>query len=129
MEWWVRGRAIEGMMLTATEESNGNRPSSNNVRLKEAKPIEIDGRDIIWSVAFLANGKHVVSGGKEGKIRCWQIEDGKEAGAPMDAGAPVIDIAVSHDGKWLVSGTDSGEMTVWNAEHHSKVTGFQGHRN
>jgi WD40 repeat protein len=79
MEWWVRGRAIEGMMLTATEESNGNRPSSNNVRLKEAKPIEIDGRDIIWSVAFLANGKHVVSGGKEGKIRCWQIEDGKEA--------------------------------------------------
>ena len=123
------GGTVERTMLTGTEESNGNRPSSNNVHLKEAKPVEIDGRDIIWSVACLVDGKHAVSGGKEGKIRRWRMEDGKEAGAPMDVGSAVYSIAVSRDGKWVVSGTDSGEMTVWNAERHSKVTGFQGHRN
>jgi hypothetical protein len=68
----------------------------------------------------LVNGKwHIVSDGKEGKIDVGRrIEDGKEVGTPMDA-APVIDIAVAHDGKWVV-------VTVWNAaERHSKVTGLK----
>ena len=59
-----------------------------------------------------------MGGGKEGKIRHWRVEDYKEVGRPMNVGIPVIDIAVSHDGKWVVSGADSGEMTLWNAEHH-----------
>ena len=49
-----------------------------------------------------------MGGDKEGKIRRRQVEDGKEVGTPRDAGTPVIDIAVSHDGKWVVSGADSG---------------------
>ena len=112
-------------------ESSGNRPisESGGVHQEEAKMIEMDGRDLIWSVAFLVDERHIVSGGKEGKIRCWRVEDGKEMGAPMDAGAHVMDIAVSHDGKWVVSGTDSGETTVWNAERRSRVTKFNGHRN
>ena len=31
--------------------------------------------------------------------------------------------------KWVVSGADSGEMTVKNVERHSKSDGFKGHRN
>ena len=60
----------------------------------------------------------IVGGDKEGKIRRRRVEDGKEVGTPRDAGTPVIDIAVSHDGKWVVSGVDSGEMTLWNSDHH-----------
>ena len=108
------GRTIESMML---------------LNQKEAKPIKIDCRDIIRSVAFLVDGKHVVSGGREGKIRRWQVEDGEEVpvGRPMDAGSFVLSIAVSQDGKWVVSGTESGQVTVWNAESHSRVTEFQAH--
>ena len=100
---------------------------SSFVHQKEVKPIEISGRDFIWSVAFLADGKDVISGGEEGKIRRWQLEDGKEVGTPMDAGSTVYNIAVSRDGKWVVSGTDSGFVMVWDAENHSKVTEWKAH--
>jgi len=45
----------------------------------------------------------------------------------MDAGSTVADIAVSRDGEWVVSGTKSGMVTVWNAESRSKVTEFNAH--
>jgi len=45
----------------------------------------------------------------------------------MDAGSAVLDIAVSRDGKWILSGTGDGQVTVWNSESHSKVTEFRAH--
>ena len=57
------GRTIENMILTGPRDES------------ETKPIEIDG---IYSVVFLADGSHIVSGGEEGKIRRWRVEDGRE---------------------------------------------------
>jgi len=121
------GRPIERTMLTRTQESTDNDTSSSIVYRKESEPIIIDGQDDIFSVAVLADGKHIVSGDREGKIRRWRIEDGREVGTPMDAGSSVFTIAVSRDGKWIVSGTERGLVTVWNAESHSKVTEFKAH--
>ena len=113
-------RTIENMILTGTQGSSGDRSFAHQ---RELTPIEIDVREKIWSVAFLVDGKHVVSGGSRWKIRRWRVEDGKEVqvGTPMDAGSRVLDIAVSRDGKWVVSGTLSGLVTVWNGRK------FKGH--
>jgi WD40 repeat protein len=123
------GRTFKSMTLTGRQETSrrDNRPASSNSDQKERKPIEIDSRVSIYSVAFLADGKHVVSGGEEGKIRCWRVEDGQEVGTPIDVGNAVFNIAVSQDEKWVVSGTRSGSVTVWNAENHSKVTELKAH--
>ncbi|KAI9456190.1 WD40-repeat-containing domain protein [Boletus coccyginus] len=45
----------------------------------------------------------------------------------MDAGSIVFNIAVSRDGQLIVSGTESGWVTVWNAKTRSKVTEFKAH--
>ena len=68
----------------------------------EARPIEIDG---MYSVAFLADGRHIVSGGEEGKTRRWQVEDGRETGTPMDVGCAVFNIAASK-----YDGVECGEL-------------------
>ena len=107
-------------ILTRSPESSEDQPSSG-------KPIEIDGQGKIWSVVFLIDGKHVVSGCGEGKIRRWRVEDGMEMGAPMDAGSAVYGIAVSRDGKWIVSGTQLGSVQVWNADDGKKVAEIKGH--
>ena len=120
------GRTVESPILTGTQASM---EGSSFAQQKETTPIEIDGRQKIYSVAFLADSKHIVSGGKEGKIRRWRVEDGQEVGTPMDAGSTVRGVAVSRDGKWVVSGTDSGRVTVWNAESYSKATEWQAHSN
>ena len=103
---------LEGAILTVTQELSEN---------------QIDGRDDIWSVAILDDGKHVVSGGEERKIRRWRVKDGKEVEKPMTAWSTVRNIAVSQDGKWVVSVTESGRVTVWNAESYEEATEFIGH--
>lgn len=46
----------------------------------------------------------------------------------MDAGGIIESIAISQDGKWIVSGTwTCGQVTVWDAESHEKVNEFKGH--
>ena len=105
-------------MLTRSPEWSEVQPSS-------AKTIRNDGQGEIWSVGFPVDGKHVVSGGDEGKIRRWRVEDGMEVGAPMVAGGPVCNIAVSRDGKWIVCGAVRS-VQVWNADNSKKVTEIRG---
>ena len=93
------GGTIERTMLMRRQASGENDPSSGIVHQKEAKPIIIDGQFNIYSVAVLADEKHVVSGDDLGKIRRWRIEDGKKVGRAMNAGNRVLNIAVSRDGK------------------------------
>ena len=90
------------------------------------KPIEINGKDEVIPIVFVGDAGHIVGGdGKE--IRRWQVNDGEEVGQPMDAGDEVRSIAALWDGKWIVSGTRSGQVAVWNAESRKKVSEFQGH--
>ena len=120
------GEILESTILMVAQESGADRRSSGT---RGFKTVEIDGRDNIWSVAFLDDGKHIVSGGKEGRIRRWRVEDGTEVGTPMDAGSTIGSLAVSRDGKWIVNGTGAYRVTMWNAvaESHSKVNEFKGH--
>ena len=69
------GRTIENRILTGPRDES------------ETKPIEIDG---IYSVAFLADGRHIVSGGEEGKIRRWRVEDGRETAMLFSRDAYVV---------------------------------------
>ncbi|KAG9308533.1 WD40-repeat-containing domain protein [Chiua virens] len=98
--------------------------SQQNVR----KTIEIDGRDDIHSVAFLMEGKHILSGGQEEKIRRWRLQDGKEVARPIGAGGWANTIAISKDGKWIVGGSDGGRVLVWSVESHERVGELRGHR-
>jgi WD40 repeat protein len=85
---------------------------------QEGSPlIEING-GYIWAVAFAANGKHLVSGGRN-EVRVWRVEDGKEM-ATVEADF-VWCLAVSKDGRWIAAGTDYGRVIVWDAKTHEKV--------
>ena len=121
----TKGKAVESAILTGTQESSDHSSPANR---KKAKQIVIDRQRNLRSVAFLADGKHVVGGGMQRKIRCWRVEDGQQVGKPMDAGDPVRNVAVSQDGKWVVSGTNIGLVAVWNAENHSKETEWKAHK-
>ena len=118
----------ESAILTETQGSSEHNSSTSSIVYKQpARRIEIDGLDDIYSVAFLADGKHIVGGGDERKVRRWQVEDGKEVGTPIDVGVTVCNIAVSQDGQWVVGGTTTGLVTVWSTENYEKVIGFRGH--
>lgn len=60
------------------------------------------------SVAFSVDGRHVVSGEctsnlARGKLRRWQVKDGREVGTAVEVNNGVYGVAVSKDGQWRVS--------------------------
>ena len=119
---YVGGTFESGILMRSGPEKSEVRPESfGSVHRKE-----IDCRKDIQSVAFFVDGKHIMTGGKEEMIRRWRVEDGVEVGTPMVAAGPVYDIAVSGDGKWIVSGTWQ-LMQVWNAENSEKLTEVKAH--
>ena len=92
------------------------------------KLIKIDGKQQWIPIAFVGDAGYIV-GGDHNKIRRWQLSDGKEVGQLMHAGDYVHSIAVSRDGKWIVSGMESGQVVVWDANSHERVSEFEEHEN
>ena len=86
------------------------------------RTIEVEGRSPVWSLVFLEDGKNFLSGGEDGMIRQWRVEDGREVGQPYRASSGVQTIAVSGDRKWIVTGEER-LATVWNRiTHQSSFT-------
>ena len=102
------------------------------------RTIEIKGStQAIRSVVFVEDGKQVLSGGDEGVIRRWRVDDGEEVGEPIRVeAAKVFAAAVSPDGKRLVAGLRQSKWVdgdvyarVWNARTHEKALDIRGHAN
>ena len=113
---------LTGKPLAGMDE---NEASSGIVEKGKDESVEIRKVDT-GPVAFVANGDYIV-GSNNNKIRRWRVKDGKEVGQPMKAGNDVWSIAVSRDGKWIVSGTTRGHVAVWDAESHNMAIAFRGH--
>ncbi|KAF8550165.1 WD40 repeat-like protein [Imleria badia] len=89
---------------------------------------ELNGRNVILSVAFLPDGKHLISGGWEGILRRWQVQDGREVGTPINTGPTICGTGTSKDGNWAVT-TNLGVMVVSNAKTDAQVIARNGHAN
>ena len=99
------------------------------------KTIEISTQRPIYSVSFIEDGKQVLSGGVEGMLRRWRVDDGYEVGPAIRAeGARIFAADISADRKWLVCGArrlelsdGRAEVRVWDTQTHKKVFDINGH--
>ncbi|KIJ09124.1 hypothetical protein PAXINDRAFT_87912 [Paxillus involutus ATCC 200175] len=81
----------------------------------------------IVSVAFLPDGKQVISGSHDGSVRAWRVlGNGDEGGAATKEGGWVHAVATSSDGRWIAGGTRM-TITIWNATTYEKVVELKGH--
>ncbi|KAI6042189.1 hypothetical protein EDC04DRAFT_1023591 [Pisolithus marmoratus] len=92
-----------------------------------AKQIEIVSQTAVQAVTC-PDESQVIGGYCSGGIHRWQIEDGQQHGPTMQASERINDIAVSQDGRWIVSGDHAKVVIVWNAVTHEKVLEFTEHR-
>ena len=74
------------------------------------------------SVAFSPDGKRVVSGSFDKKIRIWDAETGKPVGEPFQGHTDEIrSVAFSPDGRRVASGSDDNTIRMWDAETRMPV--------
>lgn len=85
---------------------------------KDAEPRQIGTHEHgIYAVAFMPDGKHVVSGGGgDFALRLRNVATGEEVRSFAGHRAITYELAVSADGTRLVSGSHDGTSRLWNAE-------------
>jgi WD40 repeat protein len=90
----------------------------------------------IAGVAFTADGAAVFSGGGDGKARLTAGPNPDGSGAPTTATrlrdyvghvGPILGLAVTPDGEFLVTGGDDRTVRVWGVKSAKEVRSFQGH--
>ncbi|KAG8793289.1 POC1 centriolar protein A [Ceratobasidium sp. 428] len=69
------------------------------------------------STAYSPDGRRIVSGSQDGKVRIWDAEIGDAVLDPLTGhSSEVLSVAFSPDGHWIVSGSDDKTIRVWDAE-------------
>jgi serine/threonine protein kinase len=84
------------------------------VRSKTASFSRFEGHDgPVNCVAFTADGVLVASGGADGTVRIWNVDDGVETACLEGHGKPVNAVAFGQDGGILYSGAEDGMLRRW----------------
>ena len=81
----------------------------------------------VLAVAFSPNGKYLVTGGLNGEICLWRVEDGQQLMIFQGHTDWVWSVAFSPDGQTLASGSDDGTIRLWRFSTGQCVSTLQGH--
>jgi WD40 repeat protein len=82
----------------------------------------------ITSLAFLPDGKTLVSGGGDGRILLWAPNADTPRAAWTAHPQPVAALACTSDGRVLVSGSTAGTVKLWDVAAKREKVVFLGHK-
>ncbi|KAG1728241.1 hypothetical protein EDD22DRAFT_961087 [Suillus occidentalis] len=81
----------------------------------------------IWSMSYFPDGQRMISGSEDKTTRQWDLEAGKEIEEVRDVCEKEVHaVAVSRNGRWIATGSDSGELKACEVETGIVKT-FEGH--
>jgi WD40 repeat protein len=75
----------------------------------------------ICRLAYLPDGRRVVTGSDNGTVKVWNLENGEQEGTSMGHAKDIYGFAVTRDGTKIVCGDNDGSITVWNVKSHKIV--------
>lgn len=90
-------------------------------------PRRLDTVTGIHTIAFHPEGHVLASGGDDGSIRFWQLDDMREMQGFDEHEAPVTALSYHPDGDKLASGDADGMVSVWASSGGLRITMFQIH--
>ena len=72
----------------------------------------------IWRLAYLPDGRRVVTGSDDGIVKVWNLENGRQEGTSMEHESYICDLAVTRDGTNIISSYHGGVIKVLGVESH-----------
>jgi eukaryotic-like serine/threonine-protein kinase len=83
--------------------------------------------DPVYSVAYAADGKRIVSGSGDNTVKVWDARTGKEILTLKGHTSYVSSVVFSADSKWIVSGSADGTVKVWDGHSGQEIRTLKGH--
>ncbi len=126
---WGSRTAFEGWRRWATEANEGKS------LLRADLTIPSDEMLMAQSVQFSPDGKTLLAGYEDGRVRLWDLETRKVVWSESSGHGWVYAVAFSPDGKLIAAGTGDhyvnetpGVVKLWGAETHQPVATIEGLR-
>ena len=76
---------------------------------------------VLNALAYLPDGRRIVTGFEDGTVTVWNVEDGKQEGSSMQHENGVNGLVATRDGKKIISCEGEGGIKVWDVESHQLV--------
>ncbi|MBN1911049.1 MAG: WD40 repeat domain-containing protein [Pirellulales bacterium] len=115
------------LLLGLTAASVGCDGSSQSASPHHCQKAFVGHSGYVCTVAFTPNGKQLISGGADGKIKFWCVDSG-ECQRTLDGHAEwVHSVAISADGKFLASGGRDNLVKLWDIATGKLLKTFTGH--
>jgi WD40 repeat protein/predicted Ser/Thr protein kinase len=90
----------------------------------------------VWTVAFSVDGQHALSGSQDKTMRLWRLPDPPKPASDHKVGEVrrfeghtdiIWGLAVSSDGRHILSGSDDGTVRLWETATGKELRSLQGH--
>lgn len=85
-------------------------------------------RSWVYKVAFSPTGKMIASASRDGKIKLWEVESGKEIASLDGHKQQVGSVAFSPDGTRLASASFDSSMKIWDTTTFQEIADLSGHK-
>jgi|GEM_PF-1904142 len=74
------------------------------------------------AVAFSPDGKTVLTGGEDGRVRFWRTDNGEPIGKALPHNNSVLAVAFSPDGKRILTGSSDRTARFWRADSGEQIS-------
>jgi WD40 repeat protein/serine/threonine protein kinase len=97
-------------------------------RLNDSALLTLEGHGgLVRSVVFSPDGKRLATGSEDGKVRVWDLANGREPLVLTGHAADVASVAFSPDGQQIASGSFDQAVRLWDANTGKMLRPFLGH--
>ena len=78
-------------------------------------------RSAVTSLAFTSDGRLLASGSRDGTLRVWNVQSGREACAPLELRSSVVTMALAPDRSMIAAVLKDRRLVLWEFGQHRRV--------